>query len=167
MTFVINIDEIVEIHTIFPMHHVCVLCGSSFTTQTEDDQLRADVAPVFKGKKELIPPPTHCPACRLQRRLTWRNERTLYKRTCDATGKRTLSVFSPDKPFTVYSVDEWYKDTWDPKSYGRDFDFNRPFFPQFRSLMEAVPQLALSVTNNQNSDYVNQAGWLKNCYLIF
>ncbi len=145
----------------------CRLCQAMFEVDEEDLHLYEEISPTFNGKKELIPPPTLCPSCRSQRRLAWRNERTLYKRTCDASRKSTLSVFSPDKPFKVYSVEQWYGDAWDPKSYGRDFDFNRPFFPQFRELMEAVPQLALSVTNNQNSDYVNQAGWLKNCYLIF
>ncbi len=86
---------------------------------------------------------------------------------CGLTGQSTLSVFSPESPFTVYSPEAWYSDKWDAKDYGRSFDFSRPFFDQFRELMEAVPQLALSVVSNQNSDYINQAGWCKDCYLIF
>lgn len=88
-------------------------------------------------------------------------------RTCGLTGDRVLSVYSEDKPFPIYKPDAWYSDKWDPLSYGRDFDFSRPFFPQFRELLNSVPQLACSVVNNQNCDYVNQCGWCKNCYLIF
>lgn len=149
------------------MQRSCASCSATFTIAAEDITFYEEISPVFNGKKESIPPPTLCPDCRHQRRYAWRNERTLYKRTCDASKGDILSVFSPEKPFTVYSPEEWYGDRWDAKEYGRDFDFNRPFFEQFRELMEAVPQLALSVANNQNSDYVNQAGWLKNCYLIF
>lgn len=136
----------------------CIRCQSGFTPSQAD----------LEFYKELrIPTPTHCPACREQRRLAWRNERVLYARKCDATGNNILSVFSPDKPFLVYHNDAWYSDNWDPLSYGRDFDFNLSFFEQFEALMKVVPQLALSATGNQNCEYVNQAGWNKNCYLIF
>lgn len=111
--------------------------------------------------------PTNCPSCRQQRRLTWRNERTLYKRKCDATGKDIVSVFSPDKPFKVYENEYWYSDKWNPMDYGRDFDFNRPFFEQFQELMQQVPQLSRSAVANLNCDFTNQCGWCKNCYLIF
>lgn len=114
-----------------------------------------------------IVPPTHCPPCRQQRRLTWRNERTLYKRKCDGTGKNIVSVFSPDKPFKIYENDYWYSDKWNPFDYGRDFDFNRPFFEQFDELNQAVPQLSRCVFQLQNCDFVNQCGGSKNCYLIF
>lgn len=127
---------------------------------------------ITDGDKEFyqslaVPTPTLCPSCRQRRRLTWRNERTLYRRKCDATGKDIVSVFSPDKPFTVYDNEYWYSDNWNPMDYGRDFDFNRPFFEQFQELVQKVPQLARSAVNNQNSDFVNQCGWCKNCYLIF
>jgi len=114
-----------------------------------------------------VPEPTFCPDCRQQRRLVWRNETNLYHRKCDATGKDIISVFSPDKPFIVYENDYWYSDKWNGLDYGQDFDFNRPFFDQFKELMHKVPQLGRSAVANQNSDFVNQCGWCKNCYLIF
>ena len=114
-----------------------------------------------------IPAPSHCPPCRQLRRLTWRNERNLYKRKCDATGKDIVSVFSPDKPFKVYENEYWFSDKWDPMDYGRDFDFSRPFFDQFHELMLAVPELSRSVFQSQNCDFVSQCGNCKNCYLIF
>mgnify|MGYP001615829017 CR=1 FL=1 len=114
-----------------------------------------------------VPEPTFCPDCRQQRRLAWRNERKLYVRKCNGTGETILSVYSEEKPFQIYKNEYWYSDKWDALTYGRDFDFNRPFFEQFKELMHSVPQLALSTVNNQNCDYVNQCGWCKDSYLIF
>lgn len=136
----------------------CTHCQQPFTLGDDD---------LAFYKEIQMPQPTHCPDCRAQRRLSWRNERKLYLRKCDATGETTLSVFSQDKPYTVVKNDYWYSDQWNPMDYGRDFDFSRPFFEQFDELIKKVPQLALSCVGNQNSDYINQAGWCKDCYLIF
>ncbi|MBU0667986.1 hypothetical protein KJ951_00430, partial [Patescibacteria group bacterium] len=149
------------------MQKNCRKCMAAYDVSEEDLAFYNELSPVFNGKKYEIPAPEKCPDCRQQQRLAWRNERTLYFRKCDGTGKRILSVFSPDKPFKAYHSDYWYSDKWDAKQYGRDFDFSRPFFEQFEELMKDVPQLALSVLSNQNSEFVNQAGWNKNCYLIF
>ncbi len=115
-----------------------------------------------------MPDPTMCFDCRNQRRLAFYNRRKLYKRKCDLTGEDIISVMSPDKPFKIYNVRDWFSDKWDPLEYGREFDFNRPFFEQFRELMEDVPQIALALLgDNINSDYTNDNYKLKNCYLIF
>lgn len=136
----------------------CKQCQQQFEISDQDNDFY---------KSLNIPAPTLCPLCRQQRRLIWRNERTLYRRKCDATGKDIVSVFSPDKPFRVYENDYWFSDKWDPMDYGRDFDFSRPFFEQFRELIETVPQLSRSAFQLQNCDFVNQCGCSKNCYLIF
>lgn len=136
----------------------CQACAQLFEIDSNDGAFYQNLG---------VPHPTHCPECRQQRRLAWRNERMLYRRKCSATGQEMLSVYSEDKPFPVYDNDFWYSDKWDAKQYGRDIDFNRPFFDQFRDLMHAVPQLARSCVSNENCDYVNQCGWCKDCYLIF
>jgi len=99
--------------------------------------------------------------------MAWRNERTLYWRKCDGTGKRILSVFHQDSELKVYDPEYWYSDQWDAMAYGRDFDFSKTFFENFRDLMYSVPQLGRSVVGNHNCNFVNQCGWCKNCYLIF
>ncbi|EKE27951.1 MAG: hypothetical protein ACD_3C00122G0001, partial [uncultured bacterium (gcode 4)] len=121
------------------------------------------------GLKYLVPPPQLCPDCRQQKRLAFRNERFLYKRTCDATGKNMVSIYSPDKPYTIYSQDEWWSDRWNPLDYGQDFDFSRPFFEQFDELYHKVPIVSLitDFTKDENSAYTNFAWSNKNCYLIF
>lgn len=136
----------------------CKNCGNAYPITREDLAFYEEMK---------VPEPVNCPDCRQQRRLAWRNERTLYSRKCDATGTPTLSVFSPDKKVVVYKNDYWYSDQWNAFSYAQDFDFTRPFFQQFQDLLQRVPQLALSTVNTLNCDYVNQCGWSKNCYLIF
>lgn len=140
------------------LQKTCTHCQKDFKLDTQDQAFYKEMA---------VPHPTQCPSCREQRRLAWRNERTLYLRKCDLTGEPTLSVFSEDKPYKVYKNEHWYSDKWNAMDYGQDFDFSRPFFEQFNELLHKVPQLALSTTGNQNSDYINQAGWCKDCYLIF
>jgi len=93
-------------------------------------------------------------------------ERNLYFRKCDLSGQKILSIVAPDSPFKAYHHEAWYSDKWDAQSYGRDFDFSQPFFPQFAALMRDVPLLALNVINNQNCEFVNQVGYSKNCYMI-
>ncbi len=92
-------------------------------------------------------------------------ERTLYFRNCDATGKKIMSIYAPDSPFKVFHHEAWYGDSWSGLDYGRPFDFTRPFFIQFQELMRQVPLLALAVVGTQNSEFVNQIGYSKNCYL--
>lgn len=112
--------------------------------------------------------PTLCHDERQRRRLSWRNERNLYKRKCDLTGKDIISIYSPDKPYKVYDHLEWYGDKWDALSYGRNFNFNRTFNEQFQELWDEVPKLNLIVLgNNDNSDYTHDTQKLKNCYLVF
>lgn len=114
-----------------------------------------------------FPLPTLHPEERLRRRLSHRNERRIYKDICDLTGKPIISLYSPDKPFKVYSQEAWWSDKWDARDYGRDFDFNRPFFEQFHELQMAVPRFSLMNTKAENSEYCNVTTSNKNCYLVF
>ncbi len=116
-------------------------------------------------RKLGVPEPRVLPAKRLQHRLTFRNERVLYKRTSGLSGKSMISIYAPDSPYVVYATEEWWSDQWDGADYGRDFDFNRPFFEQFHELQLKVPRIALFNVNPHNSDYCQQAYNNKNCYL--
>ncbi len=136
----------------------CALCQNQFE-MTEDDR-------VFLRKFE-VPDPTYCPPCREQRRWSFRNERTLYPRTCDLCGKQMISIFAKDKPYIVYCAECVFSDKWSPSEYGRDFDFSRPFFPQFKELLLATPHIGRVANNNVNSEYVNGETDDKNCYLNF
>src|SRR3990167_7285208 len=136
----------------------CRLTGKSFLVSEWEQE--------FLKKMEL-PLPALCIEERHRRRLAHRNERKLYQDVCDLTGKPLVSIYSPDQPYTVYSSEAWYSDAWDPKSYGREMDFSRPFFDQFWELKKGVPRLALMNLRGENSEYCNITNSNKNCYLVF
>jgi len=148
------------------MQKTCSQCSASFEITDGDLAFYEKVSPVIGGKKFLIPPPTLCPDCRQQRRLGFRNERRLYRRKCDFTGKPIIALFAPDAPYPVYGHASWYSDAWDPLEYGREFDFSTPFFDQLDALWKRVPQLAIFNTRNENSEYATYSEQDKNCYLL-
>ena len=122
-------------------------------------------------EKIKVPAPNLCPTCRFKRRAQFRNEMALYNRKCDLCGEEIISMYNPKSPYTVYCNSCWESDKWDTYEYGIGYDFSRPFFSQFKELMEKVPKKAMAITTaagpNINSDYTNVAGGNKNCYLIF
>lgn len=143
----------------------CKQCVSVFPITDKDMGFYEKVSPSFGGKKYRIPPPTLCPDCRQQRRLAFRNERKLYKRKCDATGKEIVSMYSPNKPYTVYHQDHWWSDAWDPMDYGREFDFEKSAFEQFGELRTNTPEMNLVDVNTENSPFANYLTTSKNIYL--
>jgi len=149
------------------MQKTCKKCLANFEITDKDLEFYKKVSPKFGWKTYEIPAPTLCPDCRQQRRLSFRNERNLYKRKCDATGENIISIYSPDKKLKVYNSDFWWSDKWDALDYGQDFDFNRPFFEQFKELMEKVPVINLSIYNSENCEYNNLISNSKNCYMCF
>jgi hypothetical protein len=136
----------------------CQNCHNEFNIEPEDFQFY---------EKMKVPAPTFCPDCRIIRRMTWRNERTLYKRKCDATGKDIITMFAPEQPLVVYERDYWWSDNWDQLATGRDYDFQKPFFKQFRELIEKTPLPNLANSNVVNSDYGNHSLDIKNGYLFY
>ncbi|MBI4114369.1 MAG: hypothetical protein HY445_00830 [Candidatus Niyogibacteria bacterium] len=138
----------------------CQNCKNKFVIEPEDFSFY---------EKIQVPPPTWCPDCRSQRRLVWRNERILYKRKNDAPNKDELLIsnHSSDFPAPIYDQDYWRSDNWDPLSYGQEYDFNKPFFQQFKELLQKVPRMNLTNLQSVNSEYCNFTYQAKNCYLNF
>lgn len=149
------------------MKQTCKLSGEEFEVGAKEIALLEKISPTFKGKRFNLPLPTLSADLRLQRRLAFRNERSLYQRKSDLSGKSMICMYSSDKPYKVYEQDEWWGSTWDGLVYGRDFDFNRPFFEQFKELELVVPHNALYTTGAENSHYTNFTLHTKNCYLLF
>ena len=147
--------------------NTCAKCQNNFIFTGDDEQFLRKISPEFNGKKYQIPPPKLCPDCRQQRRLTWRNERNLYQRTCNLCKKKMLSIYREDNPFPVCCLDCWWSDKWDPLAYGKEFDFNRSFFEQFKELHNSVPRMTVLQSQNENSEYTANVSHLKNCYLLF
>ncbi|MDA2922220.1 hypothetical protein MYX07_03055, partial [Patescibacteria group bacterium AH-259-L07] len=136
----------------------CQNCKNQFTIEPEDFDFY---------EKVKVPAPTWCPDCRFQRRASFRNERRLFHSQSAKSGKDILSLVPPEAELTVYDEKEWWADDWDPLAYGKEYNFSRPFFEQFQELLRKVPRFSRSVTNMINSDYCANAGYLKNCYLLF
>ena len=138
--------------------YFCCQCLEGFSLTDNDERFY---------RKMQVPCPTLCSQCRLQRRLAFRNEHTLYSRKCDATGEDIISMYKLGTSFPVYSHEAWYGDEWDARDYGREFDFSRPFFEQYEELRNEVPHLALISYKNENCGYCNIVGTSKNCYLLY
>lgn len=153
------------------MQKTCTNCGENFIITDDDLAFLNTVSPQFNGIKYGIPPPTHCPDCRQQRRLAQCNEQFLYRGQCGLCGKQTVTEHPPHAELQlnqpIYCRECWYSDKWDARDYGRQFDFSRPFFEQLHELRRTVPAIALNQTGTiENSDYIHYAGYSKNCYLI-
>jgi len=142
------------------MHKSCKSCTTQFQIAPEDEKFYA---------KMKVPHPTHCPDCRLQRRLAWRNEKHLYRRTCDLCQNHFISIYDQDSPYTVYCPKCWWSDNWDPLSYSEDLNFDEPFFTQWNRLHKKTPHLGIVNEQNSmiNSEYVSFVSHAKNCYLVF
>ena len=153
-------DPIVEWKT-------CEVSGAQFPIYQSDLKFYDKISPVINWVKYPIPTPKLCPEERERRRLSFRNERKLYRRTCDASGKPIISIYSPDKPHKVYDQKIWRSDSRDPMDYGRDFDFSRGFFEQFADMLREVPKLGILNMQSENSEYSNRSNSNKDCYLVF
>ena len=134
----------------------CQNCKKEFNIESQD---------IVFYEKINVPSPSFCPDCRSQRRLAVRNERTLYKRKCDLCKKDIISMYSANKPYPVYCYKCWWGDDWDPLSFGKDIDWNKPFFEQYYELQNTVPRLGIFIMNSVNSEYLNYSLDNKNCYM--
>ncbi len=138
------------------MNKICKNCGLQFEITDSDRAFYTKIN---------VPEPTFCSDCRLQRRLSFRNERYISKRKCDKCNKDIISFFNEKEKFPVYCHECWWRDGWDPLKYGQDFDFNRPFFDQFHELMMKVPKACLLVYDSENSEYNTLLAYCKNAYM--
>ncbi|MFA6392650.1 MAG: hypothetical protein WCW54_00990 [Candidatus Paceibacterota bacterium] len=139
---------------------VCQNCKLNFTIEPDDFSFY---------EKIKVPPPTWCPYCRFIRKMTFINERSLYKRVCDNCSQSMISMYSPDIPLPVWCNKCHISDTWDGTIYSRDYDFSRNFFEQYKKLKYDVPHRALDQNerNGEGCEYSNLCYTSKNIYLSF
>lgn len=138
------------------MHHGnCVVTGEQF-------DIPSRLASYLK--EHQLPLPTLSPQERSRRRICFRNERSLHKRQCDLTGKSIVSVYRPDIPHRIYSLEAWWGENSEALQYGRAFDFSRPFFSQFEELLIQSPLPATKIINSENCDYNYAILNSRNCY---
>ena len=97
--------------------------------------------------------------------MSFRNERKLYKRACDATGKQVISTYSQQKPYKIYDHQVRRSDKRNALDYGQEFDFTKPFFQQWQTLQLKVPRMSMIVTTCENCDYAPYSVNSKDCYM--
>ena len=138
----------------------CQNCKQEFTIGSDDFNFY---------EKIKVPPPTWCPKCRMERRMSFVVTWSIYWRNCDKCGNKTISMYPPEQKVTAYCSRCFWADDWDGTEWGMDYDPNRPFLEQVHELSKKVPLAALDVnyTTLKNSDYSNGLAWGKNCYLTF
>ncbi len=136
----------------------CTKCSAEFSIREEDQKFYTKIS---------VPSPTLCPDCRLQRRLSFRNERSLYKRPCNLCHKSFLAIYDENVPFPVYCYDCWWSDKWDVRDYGVEYKTGELFSAQIEKLFQKVPHLGIVTAHCENCDYANFTNYSRNSYLVF
>ena len=136
----------------------CLQCHKNFQLYPEDLEFCKNIK---------VPEPILCNDCSTQRRMCFRNERSLHKRKCDLCQQEVISIFSPDKPYQVYCNKCWWSDKWNILDTGQEVDFKRPFFQQINEVFQKTPLCNLVIASSDNSDYTNYAVSNNHSYLIF
>jgi len=135
---------------------ICQNCKIDFIIEPED---------FLFYEKIKVPPPTFCPECSKQRRLSYQNVFSFYKRKDSFSSKDIISIYSPDKDLMVIDQKTWWSDNWNSMDYGRDYDFNKSFFKQWKEFRDKFPLQSLINSKAINSDYCNIAEESKDSYL--
>lgn len=139
------------------MQRQCTQCSKTF-------QITADDLTFYQ--RLVVPEPTLCPDCRMQRRLAWRNERNFYQSQCRQCNKPVISQYNPAKQWVVYCETCYWADNWSGQDYARPFDFSKTFGEQFQALNRAVPHMAMIHTNSTNAEYTHLAANNNNSYML-
>jgi len=136
---------------------ICQTCKKDFIIESDDFSFY---------EKMGVDAPFDCSECRAKLRLSFRNERSFYKRACDKCNKDVVSMYSPNKTFKVFCYDCWFGDDWGGEDFAMDYDENKPFLIQFKELWQKVPKVSLIYINSPGSEYINISADNKNCYFI-
>lgn len=138
----------------------CHISGQKFFVSDQEEEY---------CRSQNIPLPNISPIERIRAVTSFDNCLHLYNGQCAWTKESILTTLPPELGHITYNPDVFIGSEWDPLSYGRDYDFSRPFFDQFTDLFQLVPLPSrfLTLSTLENSDFVNGVTGAKNCYLIF
>ena len=118
---------------------VCIDCRNEFIIDSGDFILYEKVG---------LKIPEQCFFCRLKQYAAFWVFGKFRKSTSDFSGESLITVL-PSKPrYPIYKSHEWWSDSWDPMSYGQEYDSTRPFFEQLKELQEKVPHPHQTGKNN-------------------
>jgi len=78
-------------------------------------------------------------------------------------------MYDPQKVKNVYCLQCFWSDKWDETNIGRDFDFKRPFFEQWKELFIEAPKVMMMNDDgigSVNCEYTTDFAKGKNCYMV-
>lgn len=150
------------------MQKVCTSCAAPFDWTEDEQRILDGTSPIFGSKRYDIPAPKECGPCRLRGVMCYLNETNLFMGKCLLTGKAVYTPYHPESGYKVIEAETWYSDRFDAMEFtNMEFDWSRPFFPQFAELKRQIPRMHASVQHCDNSPYVNCSGFMKDCYMAF
>ncbi len=134
----------------------CIDCSVKFEILSED---------MVMYQSMNVPTPEKCPVCRWKHMLAfWRFGR-FRKAKSDLSGESIITITPEHNVSPIYSKKEWSSDTWDPMSYGLQYNLSRSFFDQYKELQAKVPIPHQTSVSNVNSDWSDDVWYCKNAYL--
>lgn len=128
----------------------CSVSGKKFIITGDDKRFY---------EKMGVPEPTLCPEEELQRLSAFMNVFYLYRKN------QIISPYS-NQDYNIISFEEWNSDKVDGRSFGRDYDFSRSFFDQFKDLQKVAPRWDRCVLSSENSDWCLNVDNVKDSYLL-
>ena len=117
--------------------------------------------------KGLIPLSNIHPVEVMRRTVAFGNYFYLFHGESAFSRRRQLTRYSPQIHPKICAPEEFWDESIDNTAFGKDYDFSRPFFPQFEEALSDSFIMALLQINAENSNYVNGAINVKNCFLCF
>ncbi|HEY4513340.1 MAG TPA: hypothetical protein VJH06_02400 [Candidatus Paceibacterota bacterium] len=135
---------------------ICADCKEEFTIDSGD---------LILYEKVGLEIPEQCFFCRTKQYLAFWTFGKFRRGKSDFSGEDLITVLPENSRYPIYKSHEWWGDSWDPMSYGMDYDSNRSFFDQLKELQEKVPRPHQIGKNNQNCDWCDGTWESKNCYL--
>lgn len=138
----------------------CQNCSKDFIIEKEDFN--------FYEKIKVLPP-KWCPFCRFIRKMTFINERSLYKRNCGNCNTPIISMYRTDISIPVWCIKCYLSDAWDARDYAKAYDFSKTFFKQFKELKYVTPHRTLDQNerNGTGCECSNLCYSSKDIYLSF
>ncbi|MDD5770580.1 MAG: hypothetical protein PHE25_06420, partial [Candidatus Gracilibacteria bacterium] len=132
-----------------------------------------DEFPLYDLEKNLLDKhgfcyPDFCPTCRFRMLYSYINDKHLYHRIDDLSGKNIISNITPEFDSQVYKAEDYKKMILD--DYGLKFakDIGEDIFSDFKKIYINFPKPSkLIYPELENSEYSSHAGRSKNIYMSF
>jgi hypothetical protein len=138
------------------MEKVCEHCNKEFTIS--DDEMSM-------YKKVGIELPCQCFLCRTKHLLSFWLFGKFRRGKSNLSGDNLITVLPEKSRYPIYTLHEWYSDTWDAMDYEQDYDSSKSFFTQLQELQEKIPRPHQNGAKSTNCDWCDDVWNCKDSYL--